>query len=258
MADFADKNDSDTTEGIIAQTVDNLKNSDLQVEEVLADTGYSSGVSYRYLEKQGITAYIPPISGYKPVRDGFKYDPKEDYYVCHQGKKLLFKRIKTEKGRKTSSREYRTTADDCRDCPFKVECCKKGRYKQLSHSVDKSHYDKAYRLLNTSEGKQKMRLRGRTVEPVWGTLLHFRRLKKVYTKGNDLANKQVLMAAATYNLKKLMGFKSIKSAANVIKSIAADLKTSVENQILLFLDQILLYLNDNRRKCIKMMYYEYR
>ena len=40
-----------------------------------------------------------------------------------------------------------------------------------------------------------MRLRAST-EPVWGTLLHFRRLKKVYAKGNDLANKQVLMAAA--------------------------------------------------------------
>jgi transposase len=258
MADFADKNDSDTTEEIIAQTVENLKSNDLQVEEVLADTGYSSGASYSYLDKQSITAYIPPISGYKPVKEGFIYDPEEDCYICIQGKKLFFKGIKKEKGRKTSSREYRTKADDCRNCPLKAECCKKGRYKQLSHSIDKSHYDKAYRLLNTPEGRQKMRLRGRTVEPVWGTLLHFRRLKKVYTKGNDLANKQVLMAATAYNLKKLLNFKSIKSAASAIKNVAADLKIAVENQILLFLDDILFNLNNNTKKIIKMTNYEYR
>ena len=253
MADFADKNDSDTTEAIVGQTVENLKSSDLKVEEVLADTGYSSGASYRYLERENITAYIPPISGYKPVKDGFIYNPKEDCYICSQGKKLLFKGIKKESGRKTSGKEYRTTADDCRDCPLKEKCCKKGRYKQVSHSVDKAHYDKAYRLLNTSDGKRKMRLRGRTVEPVWGTLLHFRRLKKVYTKGNDLANKQVLMAAAAYNLKKLIGFNNIKSATSAIKSTVADLKTNILERILLFFDCVLFNLNTVTSKSIKMM-----
>jgi len=63
-----------------------------------------------------------------------------------------------------------------------------------------------------------MRLRAATVEPVWGTLLYFRWLRKVYTKGNDLANKQVLMAAAAYNLKKLMNFNRLKSAISLAKT----------------------------------------
>jgi transposase len=232
MSEFADKNDSDTTEKIIEQTIENLQDNNLQIKEVLADTGYSSGVSYDYLEKQNITAYIPPISGYKPEKEGFIYDEKEDCYICSQGKKLLFKGIKKEKGRKTSSKEYRTTTDDCRFCPLKLKCCKRGRYKQVSHSTDKQHYDKAYKLLNTRKGKQKMRLRGATVEPVWGTLLNFRRLKKVYTIGNDLANKQVLMASAAYNLKKLMGLYGIKSVANAVKNIATDKILTIFNDIL--------------------------
>ncbi|MDR2999806.1 MAG: hypothetical protein LBU89_00960 [Fibromonadaceae bacterium] len=48
-----------------------------------------------------------------------------------------------------------------------------------------------------------------TVEPVWGTLLNFMRMKKVHTIGNALANKQILMAAATYNLKKLILFQGV-------------------------------------------------
>ena len=243
MAEFADTYDADTTEKIVEQTIENLQNNDLHIEEVLADTGYSSGVSYGYLERQNIKAYIPTHAGYKPEKDGFTYDEQEDCYICSQGKKLHFKRIKKEKGRTTSSKEYRTGAADCKNCPLKEKCCKKGRYKQVSHSIDKAHYDKAYRLLNTRQGRRKMRLRARTVEPVWGTLLHFRRLKKVYTKGNDLANKQVLMAAAAYNLKKLMGFKTIKSAANAIKIAVVDLKTNILERILLFLGCVLFNLN---------------
>jgi transposase len=228
VADFADKNDSDTTEKIVGQVLENMRDNDLSVEEVLADTGYSSGLSYDYLEKQNIKAYIPPIGGYKPEKDGFKYDEEEDCYICSQGKKLPFKGIQKAIDKKTSSKEYRSKAADCRDCPLKLKCCKKGRYRQLRHSTAKPHYDKAYRLLNTWQGKRKMRQRGATVEPVWGTLLHFRRLKKLYTIGNELANKQVLMAASAYNLKKHLAFGTLKKAAKkAITGLVADLKMKI-------------------------------
>jgi hypothetical protein len=95
----------------------------------------------------------------------------------------------------------------------------------FGYDIDELHYDKAYELLNTWQGKQKMRLRGATVEPVWETLLPFRGLKKVYTIGNELTNKQVLIASATYNLKKLLSFKTFKRAATIaIKATVADLK----------------------------------
>ena len=100
MADFADKNDSDTTEKIIKQSIENLGDNNLQITEVLADTGYSSGVSYHYLEKKDITAYIPPISGYKPQKDGFIYNEEEDCYICSQGKVLIFSGIKKGKRQK--------------------------------------------------------------------------------------------------------------------------------------------------------------
>ena len=252
MADFADTKDSNTTQKIVGQTIENLQDSKLKIEEVLADTNYSSGGTYKFLEDKSITAYIPTHGAYCFEKEGFIYNEKEDCYICSRGIKLPFKGIKKEKSRETLTKEYRATVADCKNCSLKEKCCKKSKYKQVSHSVDKPHYDKAYKLLNTRQGKQKMRLRKTTVEPVWGTLLYFRGLKKVYTKGNDLANKQVLMAAAAYNLKKLMGFKTIKSATNAIKNIVADLKSSVLEQILSFFESVLFRLKE-KSKTMKIL-----
>ena len=88
------------------------------------------------------------------------------------------------------------------------------------------------------KGKKKVRLRASTVEPIWGTLLYFRKLKKVYTKGNDLTNKQVLMVTVAYNLKKLMGFNRMKTAVKSMGNIFLNAKIDVFNQILLFFEFI--------------------
>ena len=53
------------------------------------------------------------------------------------------------------------------------------------------------------------------VEPVFGVLTLFMGLRKVYTKEIRNANKQMLMAAAAYNLKKLL-----KHAKTPPKSVA--------------------------------------
>ena len=252
MADFADTKDSNTTEKIVGQTIENLQENNLQITEVLADTNYSSGETYRFLEDKNITAYIPVHSSYQPEKIGFTYNKQEDCYICSQGVRLPFKGLDTKKNRSTLSKKYRAATQDCKHCPLKETCCKKARYKQITHTIDKPYYDKAYKLLNTGQAKQKMRLRNSTAEPVWGTLLHFRGMKKVYTKGNDLANKQLLMAAAAYNLKKLMGFNTIKSATNVIKNIVADLKMTVLNQILSFFEDVLFALNYRTKNKLKM------
>jgi hypothetical protein len=51
------------------------------------------------------------------------------------------------------------------------------------------------------------------------------------------------MATAAYNLKKLMSFNRIKSAASAIKNIAVDVKTSVLSQILLLFGSTLVCFN---------------
>jgi len=210
--DFANKRDFMTTQLIVGQTIENLKENNINVKEVLADGGYSGPESYNYLEHKNITAYIPHPATYIPQRAGFTYDKEEDCYVCKEGIKLFFAGIKHHKHVKTPQKIYRSKTKDCKNCLCKEQCCKNS-FKQLEDSFYKPYYDAAYKRMNTKQGKQKMRLRSSTVEPVWGTLLNFMKMKKVYTKGNKLAYKQLLMAAATYNLKKLMKFVSPKHIA---------------------------------------------
>jgi hypothetical protein len=50
------------------------------------------------------------------------------------------------------------------------------------------------------------RIRSKTVEPVIGTLVNFTNMKRVNTRGIKNANKHVLMASLTYNLKKYLRF----------------------------------------------------
>jgi hypothetical protein len=50
------------------------------------------------------------------------------------------------------------------------------------------------------------RTRSKTVEPVIGTLVNFTNMKRVNTRGIKNANKHVLMASLTYNLKKYLRF----------------------------------------------------
>jgi hypothetical protein len=56
------------------QTIDNLQQEALKLEEVLADAGYSSGRALRYLHFQNNTGYIPNFGQYKPMREGFIYE----------------------------------------------------------------------------------------------------------------------------------------------------------------------------------------
>jgi len=237
--DFADKKDSRTTENIMGQTIENMNRNGIAVETVLADAGFSSGKTYEYLEKQNITAYIPTHGSYKPQKEGFSYDKENDCYICSKGAKLPFKSVVSQHG--ALLKLYYSSFCDCRGCPSRKQCCKKCKIRNLTHSFHKSYYDAASERINTRQGKRMIRLRSATVEPVLGTLLTFRRMKKVYTIGQELARKQFLMAAATYNLKKLMSamsFKSVKAAINAVKTALLD-KIRIWNKFILFNNQIL-------------------
>ena len=106
----------------------------------------------------------------------------------------------------------------------------------------------AQSLSRSRKDKRKTRLRGAIVEPIWGILLYFRGLKKVYTKGNELASKQVL--AATDNFKKLIKWETPKYAVTAIKSAVTKLKSTVFEQIFLFLNFGLFKSNYNKMNCV--------
>lgn len=61
------------------------------------------------------------------------------------------------------------------------------------------------------------KIRSATVEPVLGTLINFLNMKKISSRGMAQANKHVLMAALSYNLKKYLKFERKKPSTVVME-----------------------------------------
>jgi transposase/hydroxymethylpyrimidine pyrophosphatase-like HAD family hydrolase len=231
-ADFADKKDSQCLQKLCEQTNENLKKNNLKINELLADTGYSSGEALQYLEENNIDAYIPNFGQYKYEREGFIYNKELDQYECQRGNKAIlpFKGVrKRDDGYDYC--QYRSSESVCKNCPLRRECCgEKTKFKKLSHSIYKEYYDRMHeKLTEKKEYAQKMsRLRSSTVEPVLGTLINFLNMRRVNTRGMNLANKHVLMASLTYNLKKYLKFVTKKAKSQAI-ALHIEVESSVKS-----------------------------
>jgi transposase len=205
MAQTADLRDSQALPTLVDHTLENLEQHGINMEQVLADTGYSSGEALKHCQARGLKAYIPNFGKYKPEREGFIYNKEHDRYECQRGNRahLPFK-SETTNAKGNVARVFRTSAKDCKNCPVRNQCMGKTGYKVITESIDKPYYDAMHQRLQSKYAKALMKRRGSTVEPVLGTLINFTSMRRVNTRGLASANKHVLMAALTYNLKKYM------------------------------------------------------
>lgn len=211
-ASTAGSKDSAIFSEIMDQTITNLEQNDIKVNQVIADAGYSSGESLQYCEDHHIDAWIPNFGQYKPEREGFIYNQERNQYECVQagGNKAIlpFKGIRAD-SKGYQKKTYRSSEKDCKNCPLREACCgKTTKFKKLDESIHKPLYDKMHQKLtqNKAYHRRLVKRRSSTVEPVLGTLINHHNMKRVNTRGKAQANKHVLMAALCYNLKKYLRF----------------------------------------------------
>jgi len=226
QACHADKKDAQCLPFIINGLKENLGEHGLLVEQIIADTGYSSGEALKALEQNNITGYIPNFGKYKPEREGFTYHKELDYYECPQGKQILFKKIKSNNGH--LAKEYRSSRKDCSGCVLRATCIGKSPEKKIVDTLDKPYYDKMHQRLQGSYAKSMKKLRQSTVEPVLGTLINFLGMKRINTRGIKLANKCMIMAAIAYNLKKMIRFikpKAVSRTMEVTRAVTKSMNT---------------------------------
>jgi transposase len=214
-AHHADKKDSQCLPAILERAVTNLQKGGLQMEEVLCDAGYSSGEALSALEQKGIVGYIPNFGQYKPHREGFRFNPFRNAYVCEHGVELPFKKITTT-SLGYQMKTYRSSSKDCRDCPLRSSCIGKSDLEKIDDSVDKPYYDRMHRRLQSEKAKAMKKVRQCTVEPVLGTLINYGGMRRVNTRGIAGATKCMIMAAVAYNLKKLLKHRVPKAQASVV------------------------------------------
>ncbi|GGI27081.1 IS1182 family transposase [Pedobacter mendelii] len=198
----ADKRDSQCLPAILVRVADTLRENNLVLEEIIADTNYSSGNSLKALSAMDLTGYIPNTGRFIYEKKGFTYHPQGDYYECRNGKSLTFK------GFSENDKRYMIARKNCMDCPFKDTCIGNRKYMVVKSTKDKPYYDQMHLRMQTKKAARMMKKRQSTVEPVIGTLVNYLGIKKVSSRGISQANKCLTMAAAAYNLKKLLKCKT--------------------------------------------------
>jgi hypothetical protein len=114
----------------------------------------------------------------------------------------------------TWAKNYRAAYQDCQQCPLKMTCTPAAPQQKFVRSAFDAAYRRAWHRQHSRAGQQMRRVRQRTVEPVFGSLLHHYGLRRVGTKGQAAAHKAMLLSAIAYNLKKLLKYQS-KQAASV-------------------------------------------
>jgi hypothetical protein len=201
-AEHASKKDSRYLLDTVDTTCTRLEQFGLNVETILADTGFSSGANYFVLNEWKLDAYIPLHGGYKKEREGFEYQKKKDRYKCQNEKYLLYKRTSTTGG--YEKKHYESSRRDCNICPFRNQCVNSHGIRRIVHTHYKEEYDEMAKKLKNKKGRKMYQMRMHTVEPVFGTLQQNYGLRWINTRGKDCANKLMLMCSAALNLKKWM------------------------------------------------------
>ena len=130
------------------------------------------------------------------------------YYPA--GKLLPFKRFDFDQDGRLS-KCYSASTGDCRRCPRKPTCIPKSKSRKITRTAYDAHYRRALARQQSRPGQRMRRLRQRTVEPIFGSLLQHYGLRRVNTPGRSSAHKAMLLTVITFNLKKLLNHQPKKT-----------------------------------------------
>jgi hypothetical protein len=225
----ADKKDNQYLQDITNRLKTRLHNQGLIWRNCVADTGYSSGENYAFLEAQGLESYIPPHGTYKGGPEGFTYNEEYDHWICSQNKIIPFTKVFYEGHNKNKKKEYRASKYVCIDCPIRTQCLKKSQEKRITITFYNKEYQRNNARVHSKKGRYMKAKRQSTVEPVFGTLTQFMGLRKINTIGIQQANKVMHLSAMAYNLKKYLKFitKTVKSDAKSLAFILCQIKAVI-------------------------------
>lgn len=177
-------------------------------ENILADSGYSSYDNYKILDQNEINAYIPDQqfenmknNAENPYdRSHFKYDSKNDCYICPQGDQLKFHHHFQSKRFKQQSKVYQATA--CKTCAVHSQCTS-AQYRTLHQEIREHLRQQARDRLSTEQGKEIYHQRQCTIEPVWGDIKFNRKFKMFSLRGKKKVNGEFNLMMMTENITKL-------------------------------------------------------
>ena len=193
---------------------------------VVADSGYGSEENYRFMEENGIQAYVKYNYFHMEQKRSFKQDPRRvenlhynadgDYFVCPTGQHMMrvgTRHDRTESGYVIEQAAYR--AQRCQGCPLKAKC---HRRKSGNREIEVSHRLIAYKQraresLTSDKGLEHRSRRPIEPEAVFGQMKNNMHYKRFRHFGKDKVTMDFAFFAIAFNIKKMASIIA-KSARN--------------------------------------------
>lgn len=210
-----DENDQCQLEPMLEQTEKNLSDCGISSSlTIAADAGYNKGENLEYVDnKQNIDAYISMKNKridkkHKNNSINFKYNEKEDFYTCSEGKCLENHGEFIGKDGKLMTM-YFSSIEQCIQCPLHSVCIQSKQEQKKGHKiiiVDKySYYRESMRIkMEREDSKRIYARRLGEIEPVFGQIKHNRGINKIYYRGLESVKMEILWVAISHNLAKVL------------------------------------------------------
>jgi len=181
------------------------KTTSLPVKEVVADAKYGTMANYEFLDKCGVTAFIPPrqrIRGPKGIwgSDRFHYLRERDAFLCPNG--LPMKRFAHRAS--TQRVSYRVTHGACQGCQFKEQCAPTGCDRTISRFFDQDLVYDAKERLSSSRGQELLLQRKVSAEGVFAWAKELHGLRRTRFMGRWRVQIQLWLTAAVINIKRFI------------------------------------------------------
>jgi len=188
-----------TDRNLMGQVADSVeRQSGGLPQKAVADRGYDSGQNAQALTDKGVEAVLPAI---KPRQAPFTKDD-QGRVVCpagHVAKTYYYNE------RKTGLRlRYRVTG--CAQCPLRVACGATGRRRELTVTASAPTQARlqANARCETEEGRTLLRLRGPTIERVFGQFKGNQGFRRLLLRGLSGATVELGLLALGFNLRALI------------------------------------------------------
>ncbi len=212
---------------------DRLEGQQKEKINIIADSGYSSGVNFAEFEKERykdkIEPYIPDVvseqnrkgKSYSHKEDPrfdksrFVYNSEDDTVSCPAGKKLHY--IGKSNRRGVMYNNYGNNTAECKKCEYYGICTNSKRGRHIVISGYQPIIDKMREKLSTEEGKKIYGRRKITAEPVLGNLSQNLGFREFLLRDIQKVKGEFLLMCIAHNLIKIT--KILRNSGKNLKEV---------------------------------------
>lgn len=187
-------------------------------EALVADSIFGTEENYELLEEREIDSYVKYPSfhaegkkSYKDnifLKENFAYDAGTDTYTCPNQQLLVYRQSKEITGRKSGyvSMVKVYESKGCAGCPFYEQCCKPGKEKNRTITVNEKleHYKlQARNNLRSEQGIKLRKQRGVEIESCFGDIKHNMRFRRFHLRGKQKVKTEFTLIVMAHNVRKV-------------------------------------------------------